>query len=209
VFALSAIFQSRRTPPRGYIAALRYLGAFGLFVVAILDSSPIPTFAGADILTAILAATHRNPWYEYAAVATVGSTIGAYLTFRMARRAGSAYLERKFGKRRVSGFLKYFERWGTGALILSSGVPLPSPTSAFFAAAGVLNYPVRRFVVVVGIARAVRYAAVAVIASYYGRHFIRVLRHPTQHAMWFGVLGAVVVILTAAAVLLRRAIEAT
>jgi membrane protein YqaA with SNARE-associated domain len=49
----------------------------GLFFLAILDSSPIPTFGGPDILIAILAATHRNPWYEYAAVATAGSVIGA------------------------------------------------------------------------------------------------------------------------------------
>jgi membrane protein YqaA with SNARE-associated domain len=42
-----------------------------------------------DILIAILAASQRNPWYEYAAVATAGSVIGAYLTFRIARKAGS------------------------------------------------------------------------------------------------------------------------
>src|ERR1700690_3965779 len=57
----------------------RHLGAFGLFSLAIVDSSPLPTFGGPDILTAILAASHRNPWYEYAAVATAGSVIGAYL----------------------------------------------------------------------------------------------------------------------------------
>ena len=68
----------------------RHLGALGLFFLAILDSSPLPTFGGPDILTAILAASHRNPWYEYAAVATAGSVIGALLTFRVARRAGSA-----------------------------------------------------------------------------------------------------------------------
>ena len=70
----------------------RHLGALGLFFLAILDSSPLPTFGGPDILTAISAASHRNPWYEYAAVATAGSVIGALLTFRVARRAGSAYL---------------------------------------------------------------------------------------------------------------------
>src|SRR5277367_3220483 len=107
----------RHPAPRTFAATLRHLGALGLFFLAILDSSPIPTFGGPDILTAVLAASHRNPWYEYAATATAGSVIGAYLTFRVARQAGSAYLESKFKKGKLSKFLKLFKRWGTGTLI--------------------------------------------------------------------------------------------
>ncbi len=64
-----------------------HLGALGLFFVAIIDSSPLPTFGGPDILTAILAAQQRNPWYEYAACATAGSVLGAWLTFRIAQES--------------------------------------------------------------------------------------------------------------------------
>src|SRR3984957_13352385 len=93
--------QRRRRGGRTLTSTLMHLGALGLFFLAILDSSPLPTFGGPDILTAILAATHRNPWYEYAAVATAGSVIGAFLTFRIARRAESAYLQSKFGNRKL------------------------------------------------------------------------------------------------------------
>ena len=92
----------------------RHLGAPGLFLLAILDSSPVPTLGGPDILDMILAAHHADPWYYYATAATLGSVIGAYITFRIARRAGPAYLERAFGAHRVGIVLKYFERWGTG-----------------------------------------------------------------------------------------------
>src|SRR5437868_7750064 len=68
----------KRRATQSFASTLQHLGALGLFFLAILDSSPIPTFGGPDILTAILAASHRNPWYEYAAVATVGSVIGAF-----------------------------------------------------------------------------------------------------------------------------------
>ena len=99
---LNAFIQNaRRNRGHGVTSMFRHLGALGLFFLAILDSSPLPTFGGPDILTAILAASHRNPWYEYAAVATAGSVIGALLTFRVARRAGSAYLHSKFGNRNV------------------------------------------------------------------------------------------------------------
>ncbi len=62
------------------MSVLRHLGVFGLFLLAIADSTPLPTFAGPDILTAIFAARHHDPWYYYAAVATAGSVIGAYMT---------------------------------------------------------------------------------------------------------------------------------
>ena len=97
------------------MTVFRHLGILGLFLLAIADSTPLPTFAGPDILTAIFAARHRDPWYYYAAVTTTGSVIGAYITFRMARRAGASYMRDKFGERKVTKLLAYFERWGTGA----------------------------------------------------------------------------------------------
>src|SRR5665213_277299 len=121
---------------RAFMRVFRHLGALGLFFLAILDSSPLPTFGGPDILVAILAASHRNPWYEYAAVATAGSLIGAWITFRIARKAGSAYMNGKFGEGKVSRLLKVFRKWGTGTLVASTAVPFPFPTSMFFAAAG-------------------------------------------------------------------------
>jgi len=187
--------KSRSSP--SLLTTLRHLGAAGLFFLAILDSSPIPTFAGPDILTAILAATHRPLWYEYAASATAGSVIGAYITFRLAHRAGSAYLESTFKKNRVSKFLRLFKRWGTGTVIASRAIPLPSPTSMFFAAAGASDYPKRRFLTIVALSRAARYFGIAYIAGHYGRRFLRVLRHPMQHWGWLllfvGLTGALLV----------------
>ena len=188
---------------------MRHLGGLGLFLLAIVDSSPIPTFGGLDILTAILAARQREPWYYYAGFATAGSVIGAYLTFRVARKAGLDYLNRKFGARKVARLLKYFKRWGMGALVVSTVLPLPFPTSAFFAAAGVLGYPLRRFVVVVALGRAVRYGALAAIASHYGRRFVVGLRHLGQHWGWMLAITAAVVIVMTAAIMLRKRLQSS
>ncbi|MFZ1052661.1 MAG: VTT domain-containing protein [Candidatus Sulfotelmatobacter sp.] len=188
----------------GITAILRHLGALGLFSLAIIDSSPLPTFGGPDILTAILAASHRNPWYEYAAVATAGSVIGAYLTFRIARRAGSAYLQSKFGHRKLAAMLGFFHKWGTTALAVSTAVPLPLPTSVLFAAAGASNYSARRFVTVVTVCRSVRYTFIAIIADHYGRHFVRVLRHPSQYWGWLLLFAAIILTLILTGIALNR-----
>jgi membrane protein YqaA with SNARE-associated domain len=192
---VNLLVQSQvRRHPQSFASKLGHLGAAGLFFLAILDSSPIPTFGGPDILTAILAASHRPLWYEYAATATAGSVLGAYFTFRISRRAGSAYLDTKFKKSIVTKFLKLFKRWGTGTLAASTLIPLPTPTSMFFAAAGASDYPKGRFLAIVATCRAIRYFGIAYVASEYGRHFTRVLRHPMEHWGWLllflGLTGA-------------------
>src|ERR1017187_3433808 len=204
------VFIQNATPPRGHgvTSMLRHLGAFGLFSLAIVDSSPLPTFGGPDILTAILAASHRNPWYEYAAVATAGSVIGAYLTFRLARKAGSAYLHSKFGHRKLDAILNFFHKWGTSALAVSTAVPIPMPTSMLFAAAGASDYGVGRFRTVVIICRSVRYTFIAIVADHYGRHFVRVLRHPSQYWGWLLLFAAVIFSLIMAGILLNRRLTA-
>jgi len=204
------IFLQDATPPRGHslTSIFRHLGALGLFSLAIVDSSPLPTFGGPDILTAILAASHRNPWYEYAAVATAGSVIGAYLTFRLARKAGSAYLHSKFGHRKLDAILNFFHKWGTSALAVSTAVPIPMPTSMLFAAAGASDYGVGRFLTVVIICRSARYTFIAIIADHYGRHFVRVLRHPSQYWGWLLLFAAVIFSLIMAGILLNRRLTA-
>ncbi|HVN18725.1 MAG TPA: VTT domain-containing protein [Dongiaceae bacterium] len=190
------------------LTTLRHLGAAGLFFLAILDSSPLPTFGGPDILTAVLAASHRPLWWEYAASATAGSVLGAYVTFRLARTAGSAYLDKKFKKGKLAKFLQLFQHWGTGTLIASTAIPLPSPTSLFFAAAGAGDYPRGRFLTIVATCRAARYFTIAFIAGHYGRHFLRVLRHPAQH--WGWIVGGIVlaIVLVVAGIVVSRWLEA-
>jgi membrane protein YqaA with SNARE-associated domain len=190
------------------VAYLRHLGALGLFLLAILDSSPLPTFGGPDILTAVLAASHGSTWYEYAIAASLGSVIGAYLTFRLARRAGMSYLRKKFGQKRVPTLLKIYAKSETGVLTVSSAVPFPFPTSVFFAAAGASNYNLRKFIAVVAISRAARYSLIAILADYYGRHFISVVSHPDRYWGWLVFFAAVIAALAATGILINRKLEA-
>jgi membrane protein YqaA with SNARE-associated domain len=188
---------------------LEHLGGLGLFIVAVLDGSPVPTFGGLDILTAVLAARHAEPWFYYAAIATASAVIGAYLTFKAARKAGAGYLERRFGKPQVSELLGRFQKWGTGALALSAAVPFPFPTSFFFTAAGVLKYSVGKFLAVVAVCRGIRYATIALIASLYGRHFVHALRNPGQYYGWLLGIAIALASVIIMALLLRKRFQAT
>jgi len=201
---LNIFAPSKPRRGRSLASMFRHLGALGLFSLAIVDSSPLPTAGGPDILTAILAASHRDPWYEYAAVATVGSVIGAYITFRIGRKTGWALLRRRLRDGKVPALVHLFPQWGAGALAASTAVPLPFPTSMFFLAAGASNYPTSRYLAIVTICRAARYAAIAVVADHYGRHFVRALRHPLEYWGWLLLLAAIVLALTGTWILINR-----
>gem|GEM_PF-6603601 len=57
---LNLLAQAHRHRPSPTLAStLLHLGATGLFFLGMLDSSPLPTFDGPDIIAAILAAGHR------------------------------------------------------------------------------------------------------------------------------------------------------
>jgi membrane protein YqaA with SNARE-associated domain len=193
---------------RSFLSIFRHLGAFGLFFLAVLDSSPIPTFGGPDVLIAILVSTGREPWYLYAAVATAGSTIGAYLTFRLARKAGQVYLDSKFGQARVAALLKVFQKSGTTTLIASSAIPFPFPTSLVFAAAGASEYRLPKYLAVVSLSRAIRYTGIALLVEHFGRHLIRVVVHPTQYWGWFLLFAAVIALLVAGGIVFNRRLTA-
>jgi membrane protein YqaA with SNARE-associated domain len=205
---IALLQNARPAGGRSVTAKFLHLGAAGLFFLAILDSTPLPTFGGPDILIAILAGSHRNPWYEYAAAATAGSVIGAYITFRVARKAGAAYLNSKFGQGKVSTFLKVFQKSGTGTLVASTAIPIPFPTSMVFAAAGASDYKMGKYLPIVAVCRAARYSAIAIVADLYGRHFIRVIRHPVQYWGWLLLFVAITFGLIAGGILINRRMEA-
>jgi len=189
-------------------AALFHLGGFGLFFFGILDSLPLPIFAGSDILIAILAASHRSPWYEFAVIATAGSLIGAYITFRLARRAGLAYLHSKFGSGRVPIILRLFERWDTGALVIATVIPF-FPASVFFAAAGASNYRMRKYFTIVLLCRALRYSFLAVLADHYGSQFTYIIQHPAQYRGWLLFFAAIIAGTVASVIVINKWLKTT
>ena len=83
-------------------------------------------------------------------------------------------------------------------------IPLPTPTSMFFAAAGASDYPQGRFLAIVALSRAVRYFGIAYVASFYGRSLLRVLRHPMQHWGWLLLFIALTGALIAGGIMISR-----
>ena len=74
----------------------------------------------------------------------------------------------------------------------------------FFAAAGASNYRTSKYVAIVTICRAARYASISIAADLYGRHFIRILRHPMQYWGWLLLFAAMIFGLITVGILINR-----
>jgi membrane protein YqaA with SNARE-associated domain len=154
-----------------------HLGGLGFIPLGLLDSSVIPLPGSMDVLTIILSARQQELWLYYALMATVGSVIGGYVTYRLARRGGKETLERKFAAKTLEKVYKIFGRWGFGAIAIAALLPPPAPIVPFLFAAGAMHYSVKKFLVALTLGRIVRYSLLAFLAARYGRHVVTVILH--------------------------------
>lgn len=145
------------------------LGGIGLIPLGLLDNSIVPIPGSMDVATILLAAREQNLWFYYAAMATAGSVIGGYLTYRLARKGGKEAVSRRFPKRRLNRVYKRFERWGFAAIVIPALLPPPFPTVPFLVAAGALQYSKTKFLAALALGRGLRYALLAYLGVHYGR----------------------------------------
>jgi membrane protein YqaA with SNARE-associated domain len=178
-------------------STLRQLGGVGLLLLGIIDSSVVPTFGSLDALVAVLSARHPDLWLYYAMMSVVGSLLGAYTTYRIGRRIGIHGLERKLKPARLSAVSGLFQRWGFRAVALPALAPPPFPTSLLFLGAGAFNYSLRKYLLVVGLARTLRYCAIGYLGARFGRNMVQYFRHPERHVSLY-----VFVFLTAAVLII-------
>lgn len=170
------------------------LGGIGLIPLGLLDNSPIPLPGIMDVATIVLCARQERLWLYYALMATAGSVIGGFVSYRLARKGGKTALERRFSPRKVDRACTTFERWGFGAIAIPALLPPPMPMVPFLFAAGAMQYPVRKFLVALSLGRVCRYMILAYLAARYGRQIIAFIAghgHPLVVALiFFGVVAA-------------------
>jgi membrane protein YqaA with SNARE-associated domain len=180
---------------------LLHLGVIGLIPLGLLDSSVVPIPGSMDVATILLSAREKHLWLYYALMATAGSVLGAFLTFRLARKGGKEALAKKFPKQKVDKVLKTFERWGFAAVAVPALLPPPFPLVPFVIAAGAMQDSVPKFLTAMTIGRFIRYALLAFLGATYGRQILSLF---TQHAYATIVIGIAIVLATVITVLLAR-----
>src|SRR6202035_499500 len=151
---------------------LIHLGALDLLPLGLIDSSIIPLPGSMDVLTIILAARSPEIWYHYAAMAPLGSVLGGFVTYRLARKGGEKSLEKRLSAKSMKRVIKLFERWGFAAIAVPAVLPPPMPLVPFLLAAGAMQYSAKKFLLALALGRIVRYMILAYLAARYGRKML-------------------------------------
>ena len=164
--------QATPTAARSFRRWIYRLGGVGFIPLGILDNSIIPLPGSMDLLTIFLSSRTEEYWPYYAVMATIGSLIGGYITYRLARKGGKEALQRRFPAATLGRGYRTFERWGFSAIAIPAMLPPPVPITPSLLAAGALQYPAKKFLLALTLGRTVRYTLLAFLAARYGRRIM-------------------------------------
>ena len=171
-------------------------GPLGILLLAILDSV-IPTPAVLDVLVALFAAQRPAIGWWCAVCAVIGSTAGNYALFHAARRGGRRYLDQSSATSRGKKLRAWFERYGLITVFIPALLPIPMPLKLFVISAGALGTGARAFLLVVLLARTLRYFAEVWLGINLGKDAGGFL---AAHAWHFGIAALVLFVVLYAAV---------
>jgi membrane protein YqaA with SNARE-associated domain len=195
MFTLTRLFIAAAKPTLEHSMRrwLVHLGALGFIPLGLIDSSIIPLPGSMDVLTIILAARSPELWFYYAVMATVGSVLGGFFTYRLARKGGEKSLEKRLSVKSMKRVVKLFERWGFAAIAIPALLPPPMPLVPFLLAAGAMQYSAKKFVLAMALGRIARYSILAYLAARYGRKMLPFLMQH-GHPMVAAIVGVVVTV---------------
>jgi membrane protein YqaA with SNARE-associated domain len=145
------------------------LGAPGLFLVTLLDSSVLSLPQIPDLLLVWMVTRHPSLWLVYAAMATAGSVVGCTSMYLLGRKGGERVLRKMVSADRMARARKTFQKWGLLAVLVPSILPPPAPFKVFVLLAGVVQVPIWQFIAAVALGRGVRYTGLALLARWYGQ----------------------------------------
>lgn len=165
-------------------------GAFGLFAVALLDSTFVPLPSSADALMLLLTTAHPSWMLLYAAMATAGSALGCWILYLISRKAGSRAL-RRFSEEKQQRVKGWIERYDMMAVLVATLLPPPFPFKIFVVSAGVFRFSLWRFMIAIIAGRAFRFLLEGYFAVRYGAEAKAIL---AKYYPWIG-LGLAVAIL--------------
>ena len=174
----------------------RKFGVLAFLALGLIDQSVIPVPGSLDALVILFVASKPELWWYYPLLATAGATVGAYVTFRLARKGGREALDKKLGQKRVEKAHRIFSRWGFWSVFIGTILPPPVPIVPFLAVAGVMEYPTYRFLLANATGRMLRFSIVAYITKFYGKSifgfFSRYYKPALYSLIGLAVVGGVV-----------------
>jgi membrane protein YqaA with SNARE-associated domain len=167
---------------------LHRLGGPGLLLLGIADNLPVASSPAGSVDMFLIALSAHQPhwWAYYALMATAGEVLGGYLTYQLSEKGGQQTFEKKIRKDRAEKLYKVFKKHGFVTVFAGAIFPPPFPFTPVLMAAGVMQYPRKKFISALAAGRAVRFFIAAYLARTYSQQMIKFFSrfyHPVIYAL--------------------------
>jgi len=150
-----------------------YVAGPAMILIGALDSSLLSLPEVNDYLVIARCYTHPKTVFFFPLFAAIGSLLGCLLLYTILSRGGRAVLHRRFRVEHVLRVEHAYARFGILALVVPALLPPPMPFKIFVATAGALQFPRRRFLLTIFLARSLRYYVEGTLAVFYGERVLR------------------------------------
>lgn len=157
-----------------WIRLLRHWGGIGLVALGVLGTV-LPLPAGIEIATVVLAARHRDLWWYYGMMATLGSCLSGAIFYHLGWSGGTPLLAKRFSAKQAALWTERLKTWGFGVVVLTGLIPPPIPTSPMLIAAGAVRYPRDRFAGAMLLGRGLRFMLLALAGYIYRRRAVNMV----------------------------------
>jgi membrane protein YqaA with SNARE-associated domain len=157
------------------LPAIAKLGIWGVFVIAVLDSSSVPV--PIDAVLAVEIFNNQSHFWMYVLLAAAGSAVGGLLPYWIGRVGGEIFLLKRIDRARFDALSHRFERQEFLAVMIPSLLPPPAPWKVFVFAAGVFEMRVPSYMLAVFCGRAIRWTVLAILVIKLGPGAVDVVAH--------------------------------
>lgn len=176
-------------------AFFRRLGAIGLFLLGILDSSFLFLPFGNDLLLIALVSSNRTSaiWILYVVASSLGSVLGVLIVDLIMRKTGEEGVEKFVKPKKVERLKRKMDKHAGWAVFWATLIPPPFPFTAVVMTASALQCSRKKIVLAVFFGRLLRFTIEALLALYFGRQILKFIDSDVMEYFVYGFLVIAVV----------------
>jgi len=153
-----------------WLAALKTLGAWGVLVLALVDSAAIPIPLDALVAGYVYGNPHKA--WLYCLAGALGGALGSLLPFALGRAGGELFLLKRMDPAKMRRIRDRFEKQEFLALMIPAMLPPPAPFKLFVFSAGVFEMRIRAFLLAIISGRLVRFGILSILTIKFGPQIV-------------------------------------
>lgn len=153
-----------------WIAALKALGAWGVLILAAIDSAAL----GIPMDPLVAGFVYSNPHraWLYCVAGAVGSALGSLIPYALGRAGGELFLLKRIDEAKLQRIRDRFQRQEFLALMVPATLPPPTPFKLFVFSAGVFEMKLPHFMLAIISGRLIRFGVLSVLTVIFGPQIV-------------------------------------